>query len=190
MSTDRIGDWIQTYSGKQYWPLDPRPADVTIIDIAHALSMTCRFAGHCNRFYSVAEHSVHVSGLVPADDALVALFHDAPEAYIHDITRPLKRNLDGYHAIERRNWTAIAASFRLPEALPQSVHDADMSMLFAERGQLFDQPPPAPWGMTDPGLARDVVIGAWDPMWAKQEFMMRAVSLMLRRAKKEEQACA
>ena len=54
-------DWIQTYSGKKFYPLDPRPEDIDIRDIAHALSLNCRFNGHCRCFYSVAEHSVGVS---------------------------------------------------------------------------------------------------------------------------------
>lgn len=67
---DRRGDWIQTFTGRRFWPLDPRPEDVCIEDIAHALSLKCRFGGHCTRFYSVAEHSVHVSNYVPAEFAL------------------------------------------------------------------------------------------------------------------------
>ena len=66
----RKGDWILTYSGIEFWPLDPRPEDVRIEDIAHALSMQCRFAGHCDRFYSVAEHSIRVADLVPREDKL------------------------------------------------------------------------------------------------------------------------
>jgi len=64
MDLQRNGDWIQTFSGLQFWPLDPRPDEINIEDIAHALSLQCRFGGHCNRFYSVADHSIHVSMLV------------------------------------------------------------------------------------------------------------------------------
>jgi hypothetical protein len=63
------GNWIQTFTGRQYWPLDPREGDVYIEDIAHALSLQCRFTGHCRSFYSVAEHCVRVSHVVPSEDA-------------------------------------------------------------------------------------------------------------------------
>src|SRR5262245_27549306 len=103
--SQRIGDWMQTISGRKFWPLDPRPEEVCIEDIGHALSLVCRFGGHCHTFYSVAEHSVRVSLL--AEDmakssahwtdenirmiALSGLLHDAAEAYIGDMVRPLKR---------------------------------------------------------------------------------------------------
>ena len=59
--TARVGDWIQVYTGGQFWPLDPRPEEIHIEDIAHALALTCRFTGHCREFYSVAQHSLLVS---------------------------------------------------------------------------------------------------------------------------------
>jgi len=89
MNSTRIGDWIETYTGKQFYPLDPYPEDIDVRDIAHALSNLCRFTGHCRAFYSVAEHSIYVSTHVPKTMALQALFHDAPEAYIADISGPL-----------------------------------------------------------------------------------------------------
>ncbi len=91
--SERRGDWIQTATGRQAWPLDPRPEDVDIADIAHALSQICRFTGHCHEFYSVAQHAVLVSLNVPPEHAAWALLHDAAEAYIGDISRPLKRHL-------------------------------------------------------------------------------------------------
>ena len=99
----RKGDWIQTFTGRAFYVLDPRPEDVDIEDIAHALSMQCRFAGHCREFYSVAQHSVTASWLVPPEDALWGLLHDAAEAYVVDLPRPIKRawQLESYGIIDR-----------------------------------------------------------------------------------------
>ena len=71
-SMDRLDGFIGTFSGLRFWPLDPDPAKILIEDIAHALAHQCRFGGHASKFYSVAEHSVHVSHLCLPDDALGA----------------------------------------------------------------------------------------------------------------------
>ncbi|MBY0513267.1 MAG: hypothetical protein K2P78_05075 [Gemmataceae bacterium] len=89
----RRGDWIQTATGHKFWPLDPRPGDVDVRDVAHALSNLCRFTGHAREFYSVAQHSVLASRIVPPASALAALLHDAAEAYMGDVARPWKRFL-------------------------------------------------------------------------------------------------
>lgn len=135
----RQGDWIQTYTGKQYWPIDPKPEDVDIRDIAHALSMLCRFGGHCIRFYSVAEHSVHIARwLYPRHGAYVALcglLHDGTEPYVTDVPRPLKPSLAGYKKIEQRNWVAVALALGLPEELPPIIKEADSRALTDEAQQ-------------------------------------------------------
>lgn len=87
--------WIITYSGKQFWPFDPRPEDVLFIDVAHALSNMCRFNGHSHEYFSVAQHSLIVASYVRKETndpmmELAALFHDAHEAYLPDFLRPLK----------------------------------------------------------------------------------------------------
>lgn len=122
----RFGDFMWTYSGRSFWPLDPRPEDVTLADIAHGLAHVCRYGGQCDRFYSVAQHCVLVSIAVECMArasgeseetcrawALEALLHDASEAYIGDVVRPLKyqRPMRGYLAAERRVERAIAAAF-------------------------------------------------------------------------------
>lgn len=90
---NRRGDWIQTYTGKRFYPLDPRPEDVDVRDIAHALSNLCRFAGHTKTAYSVAQHCVLAARLAPPASKLAALLHDANEAYMGDVARPWKRYL-------------------------------------------------------------------------------------------------
>src|ERR1051325_4550411 len=120
------GDWMQTFSGRRFYPLSPRSDELDPADIAHALSLLCRFAGHVERFYSVAEHCVHLSYAVPPEDALAALLHDATEAYVVDVPRPLKRSLPEYQEIEFGVWAVIVERFGLLSVtLPDSVKWAD-----------------------------------------------------------------
>ena len=108
------GDWMQTYTGVRFYPMDPRPEELDIRDIAHALSLICRYGGHVDRFYSVAEHCVLMSQCVPEEHALWALLHDASEAYVGDMVRPLKRQLPEYEAAEGRVIAAIVERVGLP----------------------------------------------------------------------------
>jgi len=90
------GDWLLTHTGKQFYPLDPRPEAVCLEDIAQALSQLCRWTGHVAYHYSVAQHAVQVALAVEQlapDYALAALHHDDAEAYLGDIARPWKRHL-------------------------------------------------------------------------------------------------
>lgn len=127
----RIGDWIQTYSGIAFYPLDPRPDEIRIADIAAGLSHQCRFTGHTKQFYSVAQHSVEVSYLVPKRMALRGLLHDASEAYLCDIARPLKRlpYMKEYREIEQKLQYAIFKKFGLEDIDPPELHKADMAAL-------------------------------------------------------------
>lgn len=141
----RNGDWIQTFTGKQFYPLDPRPDELDIIDIAHALSLKCRYAGHCRDFYSVAQHSVLVSENVPPQDALWGLLHDAAEAYLSDIPRPIKASLIGFNEMEERVMRSVAERYGLPWPEPPWVGRADLTLLHTERRDLMATPP-IPWG--------------------------------------------
>jgi len=173
--TDRKGDWMQTASGRAYWPLDPRPEEVDINDIAHALSHICRFGGHCNGFYSVAEHSVLVSKVVSEEHALAGLLHDATEAYLIDVPRPIKKHLADYATIEDLNWQVIARKFGLPNELPAEVKDADNAVLLAERDQIMN-PPVYPWNL--PGEPANVVVKGVHPYMARTLFLERFEELM------------
>jgi hypothetical protein len=162
--------WIQTFSGLAFWPLDPKPEHVRIADIAHALSMKCRYNGHTRKFYSVAEHSVLVSRHVPEEDALWALLHDASEAYLPDVARPIKAAMPGFAEIEGRVMRAICAAYGLPETEPPSVKAADYAILHDEKAALMD-PEAADWGLMGQGL--DVAIMALEPAAANRVFLDR-----------------
>lgn len=131
--------WVQTYSGIRFSPLNPNIDAIVIQDIAHALSMMCRFSGHIKRFYSVAQHCVLVSYLCDSADALYGLLHDASEAYLVDLPSPLKRSgqfetLKGYENILQ---AMIYKRFGLSEQEPKSVKVADTKMLYTESRDLF-----------------------------------------------------
>lgn len=141
---NRIGDWFQTHSGIQFYPLDPRPEDIHIDDIAHALARICRFGGHTKEFYSVAQHSVLVSRIVSQELAFVGLMHDATEAFIGDVVRPLKYQMPQYLQIEDRLWEVIAERYNIPKVLPPEVKQADNVALITERRDLI--PVQRQWG--------------------------------------------
>lgn len=169
------GDWMQTYTGRTFYPLDPRPEDIDARDIGHALSMIIRFGGHCRRFYSVAEHSLIIADHVPESDALWALLHDASEAYVNDLVRPLKYALPAYRRIESKVMIAIRKHFRLP-AKPDSIKQVENRLLLTERQQLM-APPPKPW-FVDDLEPLPVNIQCLDPATAKQAYLSRLATLI------------
>lgn len=169
------GDWMQTNSGRRFYPLDPRPADVDREDIAHALSLLCRYGGHVDRFYSVAEHSILMSNAVEPEHALAALLHDATEAYVVDVPRPLKRVLDGYREIEQRVWYAIAVRYGLDLTLPGPVKVADNRILLTERAALMRSA--ERWAVDDEYTALPVTITGWSPPDAERYFLDRLEEL-------------
>lgn len=123
-------DFIETFSGKSVYFMEPDPEDFDIIDIAHALSNTCRWTGHCRFFMSVAEHSIAVSYL--CDEPLAGLLHDASEAYLTDVAKPIKPFLENYMAIEDKIMRALAIKFGFNYPLSVSVKAADNQQLSTE----------------------------------------------------------
>lgn len=143
-------DWIQTYRGRQFFPLRPQPGDIDIDDIAHALSLQCRFNGHCREFYCVAEHSVRVMRLLQQqghddDTVLWGLLHDAAEAYLSDLPRPLKSMLPQYGETENALLRVIIEHMGLTWPMPETVRLADDTLLVTEARDVM-APPPQPWG--------------------------------------------
>src|SRR4051812_9411412 len=139
---------MQTFTGKRYYPLDPRPEDIDPVDIAHALSQLCRYGGHVDRFYSVAEHCLLLSYTVDPENALHALLHDATEAYVVDVPRPVKQYLSNYKDLEGAVWEAIATRFGIKGGrLPAQVTDHDNRILLNERRALFSNAEVGAWSV-------------------------------------------
>lgn len=129
--------FITTWSGQHFYFGHSGSDIVFIEDIAQALSNLCRFTGHLDEFYSVAQHSVLASYLVPPEFAVEALLHDASEAYCNDISAPLKALLPDYRRIEKWVEGLIIQKFGLPEIHSSVVKQADRIMLATERRDLF-----------------------------------------------------
>ena len=128
--------WIQTRSGKRFDYADIKPEMIDIEDIAFALSNLCRYVGHVP-FYSVAEHSLLVSFVVPEENALQGLLHDASEAYTGDVPRPLKTMCPELRKIEAEIEKVIAGVFKLDLLMPLVVRKVDDRMLITEQEALF-----------------------------------------------------
>lgn len=119
-------NYIRTISGKKFWPLNPRAEDVDIEDVAHALSLMCRYNGHLPYLYSVGQHSLNV---YRRSSCLWGLLHDATEAYLPDVPRPIKTQLPFFRDIEWRLCTVIAEALELPLVGLNSVKTADAEVL-------------------------------------------------------------
>jgi uncharacterized protein len=173
----RKGDWIQTYSGNKFYPLDPRPEEILFADIAHALSNTCRFNGHCRQFYSVAQHSCLVAQQVSAENKLWGLLHDAAEAYIGDMVRPLKNlpEFSFFREMEDAILKAIAEKYNLPESIPDEVSCADIVVLRTEARDLGLFTPE--WSISDVEPLPNRILPL-DPMRAQIGFTQAFKSLV------------
>jgi hypothetical protein len=130
------GHWITTFSGKRFHYLDPQQAEIDINDISHALSLTCRFGGHCNQFYSVAEHSVRVCNIFPSNP-LAGLLHDAHEAYLHDIPRPIKKDMPIYSQIADKIQKVIEMKYAVGSVKLKDLSIADDILLATEARDLL-----------------------------------------------------
>jgi len=147
---------IRTYAGKYVDPMNLTVDDVCIEDIAHALSLTCRFGGHSLSHYSVAEHSLMVEGALQTkngwkcgwhNDAAdrkgyrSALLHDATEAYLGDMVRPVKHGgeMETYVQAERRAAAVIAEKFNLYHPELTVIKVCDREVLEWEQEWVFSQ---------------------------------------------------
>lgn len=128
---------MQTHTGRVVDLTRFSEDDIVIEDIAHALSQIIRFTGHAKAPYTVAQHSLIVAELVPPEHRLWALVHDASEAYLGDVSSPLKSLLPDYREIEDRFQRIIAGRFGLPWPIPEAVKHADRVALMVEKRDLL-----------------------------------------------------
>ncbi len=190
--------WIQTFTGHEFPLLSPQPEDFDIKDIAHALSNICRYTGHCRKFYSVAEHSVRVAYYLEAREPdfkkrafKAGLLHDATEAYLQDISSPLKRTgiFREYRNVEQFYADLITRRFNAPyHNAPREgwLRDADMAVLVLERARLMG-PIKTSWDLPDtlpaPDLSKTPAFldeWGWEPEIAEQRFLTEARKVRLK----------
>lgn len=177
LNENRSG-WIQTYTGIAFYPMQPRPEEIDVIDIAHALSMLCRFAGHVERFYSIAEHCVHIHDWIEDEYKFAALMHDSSEAYLVDIPKPVKNYLNEYVLIEKNLEAAIFAKYNIPYPFHPRVKEGDNRILIDERNALLKKPPML-WNHEPEPLG--IKIQNWSPEVAKEQFLDRFNKLYIKK---------
>ncbi len=164
-----MSDWIQTFTGKQFYPLEPDIELICIEDIAHALSMLCRFTGHCKHFYSVGQHSILMAQHMPGEYLLEGLLHDAAEAYINDMSRPVKGDIAKYRAIEFRLRMRIEKRFNLKD-VSSIVKKVDNALLYLEGHYLM--PNVSTWNIKKPDLfLPEESFESWSPQVVEAHFL-------------------
>ena len=167
LNMNRIGNWIETYSGNRFYPMDPHDDEIDIYDIAHSLSLQCRYNGHCPKFYSVAEHSVYVARELQPSMMLAGLLHDAAEAYLSDIPRPIKRMLPVYKEAEEKIETCVNRLFKVDILAPE-IRVADDTIMATEIKQ-FGMNKRNDWTLA--ASPCDRVIAYLSPLEAEAEFI-------------------
>jgi hypothetical protein len=176
-----VTPFLNTYTNRRVNPLALKRSDVSVVDIAHGLALCNRFAGHTRQPISVAQHSVWVSYLVEGSGfELQALFHDAAEAYLGDVTKWLKGSpaMAAYRTAEERNTATILSVLGQPTELAPCVKDADKTMVCweAEIGipGFFEHPMPPGYGPVPEGATRTMLDMEWDFLtWQEAEDQFR-----------------
>ena len=169
--------WMQTFTGKKFYPRHPRVEDICLEDIAHALSHICRFGGHCAQFYSVAQHSILVASALPVELKAHGLLHDAGEAYLGDVIWPLKhityfRGIP-FSVYEEGLQIRIFAALKIRELTADEkalVKNADTRVLMAEARDLMNHPPER-WSQGRDMTPLQKVIYPLQPRDAELEFL-------------------
>ncbi|MEH2564298.1 hypothetical protein V1289_003925 [Bradyrhizobium sp. AZCC 2289] len=170
-----VGPTIMLRSGAWFDFCAPASSDFTIEDIAHGLANICRYSGQCSSFYSVAEHSILVSETAVGFE-FEALLHDAAEAFLGDITRPLKQMLPEYKRIEAEVERAILDRFGITGKLPAQVKKADLRVLAAEQKQIMPEGTDG-WVRGQKVDPAPIVVRHLPPSEAKRVFLERFETL-------------
>ena len=165
-------DYVSTFSGNRFYPLRPHIDRVAIEDIAHGLAYQCRFNGQTKTFYSIAQHSLIVASLVPPPLRLAALLHDAAEAYLGDMVKPLKVLMPEFAALEDRVTAIIAATYGIDFSDYAPIKRADLIALATEKRDLMPHSAER-WAYLDGIAPLPGIIVAMDPGVAKQSFLQR-----------------
>ena len=165
--------WIQTYTGKQYFYLDPKIESIDILDIARSLSMIPRFLGHLNRNYSVGQHSLYVSRMVSAEAAFWGLLHDAAEAYLSDLPGPAKWLLADYVKLEKAAEAVIISKFKIHvnDKIRIEAKEADIQMVVTENAQLRSHK--IPWGYHESVKPSENTLATYTWEEVEQHFLER-----------------
>lgn len=177
-------NWIGLLSGAKMDYDNPEESDATLDDIASALSNICRFSGQLPCFYSVAQHLVNTSRIVPSEHAYTALFHDTAEAFTNDLPTPLKWSLPIFKELEVKIESAMGKRFEFNYPYPPEVKLADTQMLLLEKKyvKLDDRewPNHEPLSLdVEALLLQKVDIKPWQPVRAKREFLERYAQLRI-----------
>lgn len=177
---------VKTFSGKQFDALSPDIDKIDLMDIAHSLSKQCRFNGQTMWFYSVAQHSVHVAEILPLKYKKWGLLHDAPEAYIGDIIRPVKQHLELFMELEEVYMKIIAERFGLEWPMPEIVDVADNTILATEKRDLMN-----PALLEENELIVEPmpqIIKPWDPEIAKARFLQKwnEIDIQIKESRKKK----
>lgn len=176
-------DWIETYTGRQFRPMDPDPRAFNLLDAAHSLAYKCRYNGHTQRFYSVAEHTCLMTnyayrqlGVRAPSVLLEVLTHDWPETFFPDVCRPLKQFCPELVAAERRVGGMIREWLGLRGEVPEIVKELDSRIIVDERCAVMVNSPHN-WS-TDALEPLGVEVRCWDPQKAEQSWLTMAAALL------------
>lgn len=163
--------YVSTFLGNRFFLTSPHIDDVAIEDIAHGLAYQCRFNGQTSAFYSVAQHSLMVMSLVPDSLHFQALLHDAAEAYLGDMVKPLKQLFPQFSVIESRVMDIIGQRFAVDlTRLDPAIKRADMVALATEKRDLMPYSTEA-WSYLEGIEALPGIIEPMGPQAAKEAFL-------------------
>lgn len=182
MQSPNRGNWIETFTGKQFFPNDPRPEDIDIYDIAASLSKLCRFNGHTRVFYSVAEHCVLMAQYslnthLGRRLALEALLHDGAEAYIGDMPKPVKDMDPIFQEMEAKIYRAVSQKFGIPPLTTSIVKVWDVAILKTERAAVMPQSNHT-WSLPEEVVPLPVTVEGWAPEVAEFRFLQTYTQIM------------